>query len=99
MTGNIGDIFSAILPFVVLFAIFYFFLIRPQQVQQKRHREMIASLKKGDKVITNGGLIAEVQKVEERYFQMKLNDDTYVKLAKEYIAQKYDDTTPTTTKS
>lgn len=85
-------ILSTILPFVVLFAIFYFFLIRPQQVQQRKHREMINSLKKGDKIITNGGLIVEIHKVEEKYFSVKLNDDTIVRLAKEYIAQKMEDT-------
>ncbi len=84
-------ILGTILPFIVLFAIFYFFLIRPQQVQQKKHKEMIASLKKGDKVITNGGLIAEIYKVEEKYFSIKLNDETITRLAKEYIAQKVDE--------
>lgn len=81
---------GAVLPFVVLFAIFYFFLIRPQQVQQRKHKEMIASLKKGDRVITSGGLIVEIQKVEETYFNVKLNDDTITRLSKDYIAQKYD---------
>ncbi|MDE7197037.1 MAG: preprotein translocase subunit YajC [Helicobacter sp.] len=81
---------GTILPFAVLFAVFYFFLIRPQQVHQRPHQEMIAALKKGDKVITNGGLIIEVYKVEEKYFTIKLNDDTIAKLSKDYISQKYD---------
>ncbi len=83
------SLLGAVLPFAVLFAVFYFFLIRPQQVQQRKHKEMIASLKKGDKIITSGGLIAEVYKVEEKYFNIKINDDTIAKLSKDYISQKY----------
>ena len=59
---NAGNIFTQLLPLVVLIAIFYFLIIRPQQKQAKNHREMIASLSKGDKIVTTGGFIAEVVK-------------------------------------
>ena len=52
------------LPMVAFIALMYFLLIRPQQKKQKQHRELIASIKKGDKVMTNSGLIAVVDKVE-----------------------------------
>jgi len=89
--GGSGDIISAILPLVVLFGIFYLLIIRPQQKQQKEHKNMIDTLQKGDKIVTNGGLIAEVQKVEESFFSVKLNDDTVVRLSKEFVAKKYVD--------
>ena len=76
------------LPLLVLFGIFYFLIIRPQQKQAKEHKEMIESLKKGDKIITTGGLIAEVVKPEEDFIKVKLNDDTIVKLSKEYVSKK-----------
>jgi len=79
-----------IFPFIAFFAIFYFLLIRPQQKAQKEHKKMLESLKKGDKVITNGGLYAEVVKPEEDFIKIKLNDETVVKIVKEYIAKKID---------
>ena len=85
---NAGNIFTQLLPLVVLIAIFYFLIIRPQQKQAKNHREMIASLSKGDKIVTSGGFIVEVVKKEEEFFMVRLNDDTIVKLAKDYVAKK-----------
>jgi len=82
--------FVQLLPFIALFAIFYFLIIRPQQKQQKEHKEMLESLKKGDKVVTAGGLIAEVVKPEEDFIKIKLNDDTVVKIVREYIVKKID---------
>ena len=83
-----GNFLASMLPLLVLFGIFYFLIIRPQQKQAKQHKEMIESLKKGDKIITTGGLYAEVVKPEEDFIKVKLNDDTIVKLAKEYVAKK-----------
>ena len=52
---------------------------------------MLAALAKGDKIVTNGGIIAEVEKVEEHFIKVKLNDDTTVKMAKEYVSKRYDE--------
>lgn len=85
-----GNILTSLLPLVVLFAIFYFLVIRPQQKQQKDHKAMIEALEKGDKVITNGGIICEVHKPEEDFIKVKLNDDLIIKVSREYIAKKVD---------
>jgi len=76
------------LPLIILFAIFYFLIIRPQQKQQKAHREMLESLKKGDKIVTSGGLMAEIVKTEEDFIKIKLNDSVIVKLDRAYVAKK-----------
>ncbi|MBN2963905.1 preprotein translocase subunit YajC [Sulfurospirillum sp. T05] len=89
MSGD-GNIFASLLPLVVLFAIFYFLVIRPQQKQAKEHKAMVSSLEKGDKVITNGGIICEVYKPEEDFIKVKLNDEIIVKVSREYIAKKLD---------
>ncbi len=89
--GQIRDILTTLLPFVVLFLIFYFLIVRPQRQQQKKHKEMIESLTKGDKIVTQGGLIVEVLKAEANFFSVKLNDDTTAKLSKNYIAFKLDE--------
>jgi len=83
-----GNLLTSLLPLIVLFAIFYFLIIRPQQKQAKAHKEMLESLKKGDKIITSGGLMAEVVKAEEDYVKAKINDETVVRIAKEFIAKK-----------
>ncbi|PDW66991.1 preprotein translocase subunit YajC [Helicobacter pylori] len=89
--GQTKEIITTLLPFVVLFLIFYFLIIRPQRQQQKKHKEMIEGLTKGDKIVTQGGLIVEVLKAEANFFSVKLNDDTTAKLSKNYIAFKLDE--------
>ena len=87
MEGSSTDLISSLLPLVALFAIFYFLIIRPQQKQAKAHKEMVSNLKKGDKIVTNGGLIVEVVKVEDTYFLVKNSDGTEMKLIKEFVAK------------
>ena len=73
---------------IIMFAIFYFLIIRPQQKQQKAHKEMLEGLAKGDKIITSGGIIAVIVKPEEDFIKIKLNDDTIVKLDRSFVAKK-----------
>ncbi|MUU80341.1 preprotein translocase subunit YajC [Helicobacter pylori] len=89
--GQTKEIITTLLPFVVLFLIFYFLIVRPQRQQQKKHKEMIEGLTKGDKIVTQGGLIVEVLKAEANFFSVKLNDDTTAKLSKNYVAFKLDE--------
>jgi len=79
---------AQLLPLIIIFGIFYFLIIRPQQKQQKEHEEMLKSLKKGDKILTHGGLYAEIEKVEDSFLKIKLNDTTVVKLDKSYVTKK-----------
>ncbi|EIE1437905.1 preprotein translocase subunit YajC [Campylobacter coli] len=86
-----NSILTSLLPLVVLFAIFYFLVIRPQQKQAKAHKQMLESLQKGDKIITNGGLICEVVKPEDDFIKVKLNEDNVIaKISREFIAKKID---------
>ena len=80
-----------LLPFVFLIAIMYFIIIRPQQQQAKKHKAMVESLEKGDKIVTNGGFIVEIKKVEENFYSVKINNDVIVKLDKDAVARKYED--------
>jgi len=83
-----GNILASLAPLVALFAIFYFLVIRPQQKQQKNHKNMLENLGKGDKIITNGGLIAEIVKVEEKFLKIRLSDNITVNLSRDYVAKK-----------
>ncbi|MDA3908430.1 MAG: preprotein translocase subunit YajC [Sulfurimonas sp.] len=85
------EIISQLLPFIFLIAIMYFVIIRPQQKEAKQRKEMISALAKGDKVVTNGGFIVVIHKVEEKFLSVKMNDDVIVKIARDAITRKYED--------
>ncbi len=83
-----GSAIGSFIPLIILFAIFYFLIIRPQQKHQKAHKAMLDGLDKGDKITTTGGLIAVIVKTEEDFIKIKLNDETIVKLDRAYVAKK-----------
>ena len=85
-----NSMLTSLLPLVVLFAIFYFLVIRPQQKQQREHKNMLANLQKGDKIVTNGGLVCEVIKPEDDFIKVKLNDDVIVRIDRNSFAKKLD---------
>ncbi|MCM3164999.1 MULTISPECIES: preprotein translocase subunit YajC [Bacillaceae] len=70
------EMLGTVLPLVLMFAIFYFLLIRPQQKQQKAVREMQNSLQKGDKIVTIGGLHGILDSVDENKIVLKVGDGT-----------------------
>jgi len=61
--GGAGDSFGMFVPLILIFVVFYFLMIRPQQKKQKNHREMIGALRRGDRIVTNGGLIGSISRV------------------------------------
>jgi preprotein translocase subunit YajC len=76
-----------ILPWLLIFGIFYILMIRPQQKQQKAHREAIGAVKKGDEVITGGGLRGRVTKVSETEVEVELAPNVKVRAVKTSISQ------------
>jgi preprotein translocase subunit YajC len=82
------SVFQMLLPFIVVLPIFYFMLIRPQQQQQKRRKEMIESVKKGDKVVTIGGIHGEIAAVDDDYFSLKIADNVQIKVNRGAVGQK-----------
>ena len=83
--GAAPPVWISWLPIVGMIAIFWFLLIRPQMRQQKLHREKIGGLKKGDQVVTAGGLVAKVLKVDEHYVDLELGQGVKVKAVKSTI--------------
>ncbi len=72
----------SMLPLVAIFVIFYFLLIRPQQKRMKEHQAKIDSVKKNDKVVTGGGLVGKVTKVDDEYVELDLGSGLKVKAVK-----------------
>ncbi len=74
------------LPLLLMLVVFYFLMIRPQQKRAKEHREMIGALKKGDEVVTNGGLGGSITKVGDAYLSVRVAEDVEVKVQKQAVA-------------
>ena len=76
------------LPLILMFVVFYFLLIRPQQKRQKEHAEMVKNLKKGDRVVTTGGIIGTVHTLQDDYFVLKVGDqDTKIEVLRSAIQE------------
>lgn len=74
--GSAGTIFMV--QMVLIFGIFYFLLIRPQSKERQRHEQMLSRIKKGDEIVTNGGIIGKVIHVEEKRLTLKTGDNTKI---------------------
>lgn len=81
-----GSMLMTVLPFVLIIAIFYFFIIRPQNKKQKETEKMINALKKGDKVVTIGGIHGVVSSTKEKTVIVKVDDNTKLEFNRSAIA-------------
>lgn len=77
-----------LVPLVVLFVIFYFLLIRPQQKRAKAHKSLLAALKSGDEVVTNGGVVGRIVSVDESFVTVEIAKDVVITVQKQGINQK-----------
>lgn len=83
-----GDLLIQFLPFVLIFVIMYFLIIRPQRQKAQRHRDMVTNLRRGDTVVTNGGLIGKVAKVvDDNEMQIEIADGVKVRAIRGMIAE------------
>ena len=84
--GGSGSIFSALVPILLVFLIFYFMILRPQQKKQKERDKLLTSIQKGDKVITAGGMHGTVIGLEEKTVLIQIADDVKVKFERSAIS-------------
>lgn len=85
--GGLSYLLIQIFPFILLFGVLYFVMIRPQQKRMKEHRELIASVKRGDQIVTAGGMIGKVTKVDETEVTVEFAKDVQVQVVKATIAE------------
>tara|TARA_Y100000996_G_scaffold160460_1_gene124116 strand:+ start:335 stop:679 length:345 start_codon:yes stop_codon:yes gene_type:complete len=84
------EAFGTFLPLILIFAVFYFLLIRPQQRKVKQHKEMLSNLKRGDKIITSGGIIGTINKVaDNRELTLEVSENIEIKIAPGMVADLY----------
>jgi len=84
--GGGGLLSTPLLPIILMLAIMWFLLIRPQQKKQKEHREMVTNLKKGDTVITSGGLYGRITGLTDTTLIVEIADKVRVKVSRAHIA-------------
>ncbi len=89
-----GGFLIQLLPLVLIFAVFYFLLIRPQQKRMKRHKEMVATVRRGDRVVTAGGVVGVVSKVEERDVLVEIATNVRVKIIRDTLSDVLERTEP-----
>lgn len=84
-----GDFFVSLMPLVLIFVVFYFLLIRPQQQKVRQHRLMVDNLKRGDQVVTAGGILGKVTRVEagDTSVSVEIAPNVQVKVARHTIAE------------
>ena len=93
--GGSGGAFASFVPLILIFAIMYFLMIRPQQKKMKEHRMMVEALRRGDEVVTAGGLIGKVTKVkEDNEIEVDLGDGQKVRVVQSTISHVRSKTEP-----
>lgn len=80
-----GNLLSALLPFILVFVIFYFLIIMPSRKKQRRHESMVANLKAGDRIITSGGIFGTVMGVQNDRIEVKVAANVKIEVAKNAI--------------
>ena len=86
--------FAQFIPLILIFAIMYFLMIRPQQKRAKQHREMVAALKKGDHIVTQGGIIGKVATVRDEELEVEIANGVRVRVVRGTVAQVVNRTEP-----
>ena len=89
-----GAAFAPFIPLILIFAIMYFLMIRPQQKRARLHREMVAALKKGDHIITQGGIIGKVATVRDDEIEVEIASGVRVRVVRGTVAQVVNRTEP-----
>ena len=84
--GGAENSLIAFLPMILIFGVFYFLMIRPQQKKAKEHKALLDNLKKGDAVITQGGLYGKVTSVSDAFLILEIADKVRVKVSRGHIA-------------
>lgn len=85
-SGGAGGFLVSVMPLVLIFAVFYFLLIRPQQKRMKEHQSKITAVQKNDEVITGGGLVGKAMKVDDEYVEVELAKGLRVKAVKSTLS-------------
>jgi preprotein translocase subunit YajC len=81
-----GSGFASLIPLILIFAVMYFLLIRPQQKKMKQHQALVAALGKGDEIMTNGGIVGKIISLDDAFVNVEIADNVTIKLQRGAVA-------------
>lgn len=84
--GGAAGFFVSVFPLILIFVIFYFLLIRPQQRRMKQHRDMIGAVKKNDVAVTGGGVVGKVTRVDDNEVELEIAQGVRIKVVKAMLS-------------
>jgi preprotein translocase subunit YajC len=86
LQGGVGNLLAGLMPFLLIFGVFYFLIIVPQRRRQRELQEMISNLKSGDRIVTSGGIIATVTAVREKSLLIRSADKSILEISRTAVA-------------
>jgi len=86
--ANPGAAIAQMVPLILIFVVFYFLLIRPQQKRAKEHKKLLSELKKGDEVITSGGIYGKIVGITDEVLTLEIADNVKIKIARTFVSAK-----------
>ena len=100
--GDANSMLMSLLPFALIFVIMYFLILRPQQKKVKDHAELVKNIRRGDTVVTSGGIIGKVTKVDDQELQVEIAEGVRIKIVRSTVSEvrgKGEGTTPAKAKA
>lgn len=88
--SSTGSSASTLIFLLLLIVVFYFLLVRPQRRRMRQHQDLVGTLRLGDEVVTIGGIVAYVKKIEDEFIHLEIADGTTIRVVKQAIARKVD---------
>ena len=86
-SGDTPGLFMQLMPFLIMFFIFYFLVMRPQVKKQKVHQDFLTKLKKGDRVLTSSGIFGTIEGLNEKYVTLEVAQGVKIRVLKAYVSQ------------
>lgn len=91
--GGSGSLLLQLVPFLLIFVVMYFLMIRPQQKRAAAHQQALSAMKRGDRVVTNSGLVGTIVRVKESEFILEIAENVQVTIVKQAVASLYGSST------
>ncbi len=87
LQGDFGSVFGGMWPILAMFVVIYFFMIRPQAKKTKEQNKFVASMEKGDEVVTSSGIIGRISKIEDNIVHLQVDSKSYIKILRSNISK------------
>lgn len=86
-SGGLGGAMNPFIPLIIIFAIFYFLILRPQQKKNKQHQKFLSELKRGEMVITNSGIVGTIKNISDKFVTLEIDQGVCMKMLKSQVLE------------